>query len=211
MQCVPRSSLWCCTERMDPHPKELWTGSTCEAGSPDTCTSPVPEGSSQRGANLNWSDWKVFPLHSFLFFLISYLSASVRRYHPFTVFLCFFCSWSCISVYLRNRQTDTLTFPAWLVFSQATLLLLSSEEEGPGNVIAPEQHQRFWAHNHVCWVCQSFFFYLLNFSVFPYLFSYPSNQGMFSSGCNASALRSWHPSRPHWRNFNWFPDWRSLC
>lgn len=35
---------------------------------------------------------------------------------------------------LRNQQIAILTFPAWLVFLQAMLLLLSWEEEGPGNV-----------------------------------------------------------------------------
>lgn len=54
VQCVPRNSWCCCTEKMAPHPKELWIGSTCAAGSPDTSTSLVPEGSSQRGACPNW-------------------------------------------------------------------------------------------------------------------------------------------------------------
>lgn len=76
----------------------------------------------------------------FVVFLISCLSTSVHSFlshlfhHLLLAVLCFFCSWSCISVCLRNQQIAILTFPAWLVFLQAMLLLLSWEEEGPGNV-----------------------------------------------------------------------------
>lgn len=157
VQCVRRSSLCCCTEKMVLHPKEPQTGSTCEAGFPDTSILPVPEGSSPNEASPNWWEWKTWPecavclkappppsdppsASHFVVFLISCLSTSVHSFlshlfhHLLLAVLCFFCSWSCISVCLRNQQIAILTFPAWLVFLQAMLLLLSWEEEGPGNV-----------------------------------------------------------------------------
>lgn len=88
MQCVPRSSWCCCTKKTALLLEEPWTGSTCAAGSPDTSISPVPEGSSLRGAGLNWWEWKRLQccfLSCLNFHFHSYVLSSSPSSHPLSL------------------------------------------------------------------------------------------------------------------------------